>query len=74
MSHTLNSGDPPVPQKPTITLDAAIRRIAASVMEVPLPSNRNAVFRSGMLNLLELTPVLRQIDDTVILLHYPGMF
>ena len=25
-------------------------------------------------HLLELTPVLRQIDDTVILLHYPGMF
>lgn len=44
-----NSGEPPEPQKPTITFDSASLRAAASVIEVPLPSSKNAVFFSGML-------------------------
>ena len=47
--HPPNSGEPPDPQKPTMTLDSASRLTAASVMEVPLPSKRKAVLRSGML-------------------------
>jgi hypothetical protein len=48
-SAAANSGEPPLPQNPTSTLDSASRRMAASVMEVPLPNSNRAVLRSGRL-------------------------
>ena len=69
MSHTLNSGDPPVPQKPTITPHSGISDGSAFAQQ-----QECRVPFGNVEHLLELTPVLRQIDDTVILLHYPGMF
>ena len=43
------SGAPPLPTNPTTTFDSASIRIAESVIDVPLPSNRKIVLRSGTL-------------------------
>ena len=43
-SIALSRGDPPVPTKPTITPLSASKRAADSVIDVPIPNNKKAVF------------------------------
>ena len=52
----LNSGVPPPLQNPTITPALASSRIAACVMEVPLPNNRQVVFAIGIFQYKDSLP------------------